>query len=84
MRFYKIVDGAYIVAIGIGKGGEEIAETEYNRMKSVIDARPAASAGFAYRLTEALQWELHELPPGDPDPELSAEEALEIILGGTA
>lgn len=62
--------------------GEEITETQYSEILSMLRNRPIAPDGFAYRLTESLEWELHELPPEDPDPELSDQEALDIILGG--
>ena len=43
--------------------GKEITEAEYNHIKSIIDSRPTAEDGFAYRLTAELEWELYELPP---------------------
>ena len=79
--FYKIVADNYIVAIGTGNGGEEITETRYNEILSMLRNRPVAPDGFDYRLTKELEWELQELP-AEEEPELSAEEALEIILGG--
>ena len=62
--------------------GKEITETEYNEILSMLRNRLVAPDGFAYRLTESLEWELYELPLADPDPELSDQEALDIILGG--
>lgn len=63
--------------------GKETSESEYNRIKSIIDNRPTAPDGYAYRLTEALEWELYVLPGvEDADPELTEAEALAIILGG--
>lgn len=62
--------------------GNEITEDEYNRIKAIIDARPEAPAGFAYRLTEKLEWELYELPVVEEEEELTEKEALEILLGG--
>ena len=79
--FYKIVADNYIVAIGTGNGGEEITETRYNEILSMLRNRPVAPDGFDYRLTKELEWELYELPPVD-EPELTADEALDIILGG--
>lgn len=62
--------------------GNEITEAEYNRIKAIIDNRPTAPEGYGYRLTDALEWELYELPPvEESSEELTAEEALEIILG---
>lgn len=83
MRCYKILDNNYILAIGTGKGGEEITESRYNEILSILRNRPTAPDGFAYRLTKELEWELYELPPME-EPELTADEALDIILGGEA
>lgn len=84
MNHYKLVVGGYIAAIGTGTMGTPIAAEEYSSILSMLRNAPAAPDGYGYRLTEELQWELHELPGPDPDPELSAEEAMEIILGGDA
>lgn len=62
--------------------GKEITETEYNEILSMLHRRPTAPDGFAYRLTENLEWELYELPTEEADPELTEAEALDIILGG--
>lgn len=61
--------------------GEEITETKYNEILSMLRNRPTAPDGFAYRLTRELEWELYEAPV-EEEPELTADEALEIILGG--
>ena len=62
--------------------GEEITETEYNEILSMLRSRPEAPEGYAYRLTKDLVWEQYELPPEENDPELSEAEMLEILLGG--
>lgn len=62
--------------------GKEITETEYNEILSIIRNKPNAPDGYGYRLTDALEWELYEIPVEDDDPEISEAEALEIILGG--
>lgn len=62
--------------------GEEITETEYNEILSMLRSRPKAPEGCAYRLTKDLVWEQYELPPEENDPELSEAEMLEILLGG--
>ena len=36
MRFYKQTSNHYIIAVGTGAGGTEIAETEYNAILAVI------------------------------------------------
>lgn len=84
MRYYKIIDGEYLKAIGTGNGGIEITEAEYGEISSVIQNRPAPESGYAFRLKTNLTYERYELPAEEDDPELTAEEALEIIVGGTA
>ena len=83
MRYYKIIDGDYLVAIGRGTGGEEITDKEYTKLKEIIKDRPMISGDGNYRLTTNLIWEMFTPPESDADPELSAEEALAIIMGGT-
>lgn len=82
MRYYKTINGDYLLTIGTGAGGEEITQEEYEHILSVIRNRPIPEEGFDYRLKADLTWELVELPPEDNDPELSDAEALDIILGG--
>ena len=86
MRYYKIVNVDYLLAVGTGNGGEEITEAEYNNIVDIIRSSPTAPEGYGYRLKSDLTWELLELPvtPEDADPELTAEETLDIILGGGA
>lgn len=62
--------------------GEPITAEEYADILAMLRNPPEAPDGRGYRLTKSLEWELYELPPADPDPELSAQEALDIILGG--
>jgi len=82
VRFYKIITGGYITAIGTGTGGEEITEQEYNEILNVIRNKPQATATTDYMLKENLTWEAYTLEPvpePDPTPEEIAE-ALEAIL----
>lgn len=81
MFWVQIING-YISAIGTGPGGRPITAEEYAAIMDMLRNPPAAPEGYGYRLTVELQWELEELPPEEPDPELSAEEALSILLGG--
>lgn len=62
--------------------GEEITQERYDEIRAMIANKPVAPDGYGYRLTDGLEWELYELPPEDPDPDLTAEEALDTILGG--
>ena len=85
MRYYKQISGAYIITIGVGLDGTEIAEDEYNEILSTIQNRPQAE-GKGYKLKTDLTWEEYDLPstpePLDED-EISDTEALDIILGGS-
>ena len=47
----------------------------------MIADRPTAPEGYAYMIQDdPREWVLVELPPEDPD--LTADEAMEILLGG--
>ena len=86
MRYYKIVNVDYLLAVGTGNAGDEITEAEYNNIMDVIRSSPTAPEGYGYRLKFDLTWELYELPvtAEEADPELTAEEALaavKILLG---
>ena len=66
MRYYKLIIDGYLVSVGTGTGGEEITESEYNELLSIIHNRPTPSTGFDYKLkADTLEWELVELPPID-------------------
>jgi hypothetical protein len=82
MRYYKKIEGDFLLAIGTGVGGEEITNEEYEHILSVIRNCPTAEPGYQYRLKADLAWELVEAPAADTDPEISDAEALAIILGG--
>lgn len=82
MRYYKNIDGDYLVSIGTGSGGEEITQEEYENILSIIRNRPTPEAGYTYRLRTDLTWELVEAPVEPVDDEISDAEALDIILGG--
>lgn len=60
-----------------------ITAEAYDAILAMLRNPPAAPDGWTYRLTVDLRWELEELPPVDEDPEISAEEALAIMLGGS-
>lgn len=85
MKYYKQISDNYILAIGTGLGGIEITETEYNSILSTIQSRPVSDTQ-GYRLRTDLTWEAYDLPP-EPEPsdddEISNEEALNILLGGS-
>lgn len=79
MRYYIQKDDEYIYGIGTGESGEEITETEYNELLTIIRNRPVRE-GYGYRLKTDLTWEGYETPPEPDEPD--AEELLNIILGG--
>lgn len=83
MYHAKYDDTGNLVAIGTGSGGTEITEAEYNEIMAVIQSCPQAE-GKGYKLKADLTWEEYDLPPVvvSDDDELSADEALEILLGG--
>ena len=64
--------------------GKEITESEYNRIKTIIDNRPTAPDGYGYKLTESLEWELYELPLEEPEELTETEQkalAYDILMG---
>lgn len=81
MRYIKIVDNGYILGIGTGNSGNEITEDEYNEILSVIRNKPQDTETVGYRLKTDLTWESYEKEP-QPEPDLSAEEIVDIIFGG--
>lgn len=95
MRHYKMLNDGYLVAIGTGDGGTEITEAEYNTLLSEIREKAAlANQLYNGEITidavpaewrEDIQQRVDErLAEIDDDPDLTAEEALDIILGGGA
>ena len=81
MKFYKIIDGIYIIAIGTSGIGEEITESEYNELLSVIRNKPQETTAIGYKLHTDLSWEPYEKEPA-PEPGPEAEEILDVLLGG--
>lgn len=84
MRYWKKINDGIIVTVGTGNGGEEITESEYNEILSVIRNKPAATGTTCYRLKTDLTWEAYEVEPPEEDPEeeVTAEEIAAILLGG--
>lgn len=83
MRFYKLIEGNYIVAIGTGGGGVEITEAEHNSIMAVIQSKPPRTETTDYHLKTDLTWEEYERP-SDPESEPSDEEkaeAYDILTG---
>ena len=80
-KFFQNYDGDYILSIGEGLGDTEITKEEYEHILSVIRSRPAAEPGYMYKLRTDLTWEKVEAPPVETDPEISEQEALDILMG---
>jgi len=81
-RYYKKIKNGYIIAIGTGGGGTKISESSYNEIMAIIQSKPPRIGNTDYRLTKDLTWEEYERDPDPIDEELSAEEALNVLLGG--
>lgn len=64
--------------------GVEISPEEYTSILQIIRTKPLAPNGYEYQLSDQLDWVLYTLPPDDEtaEEELSAEDALDIILRG--
>lgn len=97
MRFFVKQDiTGRIYAVGIGNGGTEITETEYNRLMSEIREKAAlVDKLYSGEITiedvpeewqEEIQRRVDERIQADgeaAEQPISAEEAMDIILGGT-
>lgn len=81
MRYYKQIESGYILIIGTGDGGDEITESEYNEIMTIIQNRPSDTSTIGYRLKADLTWEQYEKEPV-PEDEPTAEELLDILTGG--
>lgn len=65
-KFYKIMDGKYIAAVGVNSGGVEISEKEYLEILELINKQYSSkSADKWYRLRDDLTWE--EIDPPKPE-----------------
>lgn len=95
MRYYKICDDThFIVAIGTGPGGIEITQEEYDTLLSEIREKAAyVEKLYTGEITidnvpeawcEDVQANVDALKAADEEAakNISAEEALNIILGG--
>ena len=83
MRYYKDIQDGYIVAIGTGGGGVEITENEYETILEAISNKPARTETTDYHLREDLTWEEYERIEPLDETEPSAEEVVDILLGGS-
>ena len=79
MRHYKRIENGYIVGIGTGAGGVEIAEEEYDSLLEHIRSKPEAENGYSYKLKADLTWELYELPHVEITDEITDAEFMQMI-----
>lgn len=80
MRYYKIIDNDYLVAVGNGSGGEEITEAEYSTLLEVIRNKPISENCYDYRLKTDLTWERCETYTNEePDEEITLEDAVSEV-----
>lgn len=80
MRYYKIINNGYLIAIGNGSGGTEITAEEYAELLNIIHNKPTAESGYDYRLKADLTWEKYELPPMPEEDEEATTEDYEAAL----
>lgn len=82
MRYFENRDGNYITTFGkASHGGEAITEDRYNAIIEAVQNAPEETETIGYRLKTDLTWESYEKEP-QPEPDLSAEEIVDIIFGG--
>ena len=95
MRYNKYISGDEIIAIGTGPGGTEITEAEYNTLLSEIrEKADLVDKLYIGEITidavpvdwqEEIQRRVDERIAAEgkaEEQDISAEEALDIILGG--
>lgn len=97
MRYYKLIENDTLIAIGTGYGGTEITEAEYNRLLTEIRTKASlVDQLYSGEITidsvpaewqEEIQRRVDERIEQEgtlEEQDISAEEALDIILGGEA
>lgn len=79
-KYYKNIEGDYIIAIGTGAGDKEITHEEYEQILDAIRGCPIPESGYEYKLRADLTWELveAEITPMD-DQEISGEEFMSLF-----
>lgn len=86
MKYFENAENGHILSISTNYGQTEISEERYNSIVDKAQNFPKdAPSGYVYQLRVSdLEWELVEYTPEppDPDPELSDDEMLDILLGG--
>lgn len=95
VRFFKLIQNYSVIAIGTGAGGVEITKEEYDRLLAEIRTKAElvdklyneeiTLAEVPAEWQEEIQRRVDERVAADgtlEEQELSAEEALDIIVGG--
>ena len=95
MRYYKLIENDSLIAIGTGPGGLEITESEYNALLTEIREKAAlVDKLYSGEITidsvpaewqEEIQRRVDERIAAEgeaAEQDISAEEALDILLGG--
>lgn len=82
-KYWMLSENGYIIAVGVGSGGIEIAKSEYDDIMSALSERPEETSVIGYRLKTDLTWEQYEKEP-EEEPEPTSDEILNILLGGGA
>ena len=95
MRYYKLIENDTLIAIGTGAGGTEITEAEYNTLLSEIREKAAlVDKLYSGEISidevpadwqEEIQRRVDERIAAEgtaEEQDISAEEALDILLGG--
>ena len=95
MRYFKRYENDKLIAIGTGPGGTEITESEYNALLSEIREKAAlVDKLYSGEITldevpadwqEEIQRRVDERIAAEgfaEEQDISAEEALDILLGG--
>ena len=95
MRYYKRVSDESLIAVGTGLGGTEITEAEYNALLSEIrEKADLVDKLYSGEITidavpvdwqEEIQRRVDERIAAEgtaEEQDISAEEALDILLGG--
>lgn len=78
--YFKIVSDGFVLGVGTGNGGLQITQEEYQTIVELIQEKPSAPSGYTYMLTEALEWQLVELPPVPPVDDPATPEDYEDAL----
>ena len=82
-RYFKIVNGDYLTAIGIDDwSGKTITEEEYNTILSIIENKPADTETHYYMLrADTMEYEAveREEPITPPEPTYTLDEAATIL-----